>query len=290
MCATLEDLYKLFYTKDLVINKKFETKIDIPIKNTNFDIGMTPFTKMIYDNTSPNSKQYLLEDIVEDNIIIERLSDKTEKLDPDYQEKMENNGLGFFMEDFVSVHFNCPVCNQKTLRKYRHSNVPVVDLVCINTEYHSNNASCFLFQLKISTTNTYFNLNENTIIIGSKYFGVTSHLNSPASEFPTKIVTPGYICLKLIPTYTEKQEYRIDYAKSFAVYPEYDIDPSQNNPYYQYLENPTNIYSKPEIRWNSNICHLLSIKKIFSGNIIKYDVYGASLMENPYKFLIKLLE
>src|ERR1700722_1660201 len=58
---------------------------------------------------------------------------------------MENNGLGFFMEKFVSVYGLCPVCSQPSRKKYSHSNVPV-DLVCTNIKNHLNNNKCFLFQ------------------------------------------------------------------------------------------------------------------------------------------------
>ena len=70
-------------------------------------------------------------DLLSDNAEIEANENKMFDLDPDYQQRMENNGLGFFMEEYICVYGYCPVCNQPTLKKYQQTNIPVVILMDI---------------------------------------------------------------------------------------------------------------------------------------------------------------
>ena len=47
------------------------------------------------------------------------------------------------------------VCNEKTLKKYNNPAIPVIDLICINDKHIEKN-ECFLFQVKVSATDRYF--------------------------------------------------------------------------------------------------------------------------------------
>jgi hypothetical protein len=286
---TISDLYKLFFNKKLVALSKFPENIlnpenpMTPIKKKpklESDISklLSPDTKIIYNSLSPDAKIKYLELIKKDDAALLSSESKADESDPDYQEKMENNGLGFFMENFISMYYWCPVCQQKTLRKYSHSNIPVVDLVCINSEEHLKKNECFLFQVKISLTNDYFNINEQTISIGSKTYGEPAHLVKGTEPIKNKYVVPGYICIKLYPTDSNKQIYRINYKNSFVLIPDYDSQLSET--YYHYLDKKS-IYNKDIITWNNKMCKVLTLSKI-PKELIEYELFDQMEIENPY--------
>nr|AEX62565.1 hypothetical protein mv_R360 [Moumouvirus Monve] len=131
----LIDLYKLFFCKNIIETTIIPNQQNI-INHQTFNLTLTPTSKKIYDATSPKSKPYILRDLLKNTETIENSESKIDLLDPDYQEKFQNNGLGFFMEDYICAYGKCPVCGQASLRKFSQSNVPVIDLVCINTNYH----------------------------------------------------------------------------------------------------------------------------------------------------------
>src|SRR3990172_4897969 len=113
----------------------------------------TPFTKMILDAIRTDEREELKKEFEIDNKTIDALAELDVEKDPDYLEKMENNRLGFYMEDFVISHMGCPICGKKTLQKYSVPNMPTVDLVCTNRDGHllfdEKQINCFLFQVKI---------------------------------------------------------------------------------------------------------------------------------------------
>ncbi len=157
----IQNLYQIFFKKNLInISKYIEKSYIVPMQP---NVLLTPNSKAIYDSTSPRSKPYILLDMLKNNDSILYKEQVDSEIDEDYIEKMENNGLGFYMESFLSMYAYCPVCGLQTLKKYSHSNVPVVDLICVNYKYHLQNSECFLYQVKISLGNIYFNLNNNKI-------------------------------------------------------------------------------------------------------------------------------
>lgn len=281
---TLDKLYDLFYTKALVKLSKPEPKTptkarpEAGIVNT-----LTPITQSIYNTLSPQSQRYLLVDIMEDNLEIERLASKAEGLDPDYEEKMENNGLGFFMEDYISMHCRCPVCGEPTLRKYSQSNVPVVDLVCINEAYHMKNNKCCLFQVKISLGNDYFNLGNKKIVVGSRVYGEQCHLVKGTNDIEHKFLVPGYICIKLNRVPNEIQMYTVEHSKSFVLIPNYQN--TSNNFYYQYIDIRSR-FGKNIITWNSSMVSLHKISTINIPTKIRVEYFDEIIIINPYKKLI----
>ena len=276
---SLKDLYKLFFGKKLVDLTRIETNTkQLPSSK---QVTLTPVSKSIYDTTSPKSKPYILAAMMKNTDVIDAQMDIEEQLDPDYQEKMENNGLGFFMEDFVSVYCHCPVCGQSLLKKYSHSNVPVVDLVCINTAYHKN--KCFLFQVKISLTNDYFNLKTKKIIVGSKTYGEPAHHRKGTDSMNQKIVVPGYICIKLYRDKQEPQNYVIDHRNSFVLVPNYQNN--SNKYYYHYLDE-VGMYGKNMITWDETMVDTFPLNKITNISKIAYEVFLEKEIPNPYMFLI----
>lgn len=284
--ADIFTLYKLFFGKKLVgigpvVAKKNRSRG--PTNVPSAQPQLTPISKAIYNATSPKSKPYILASLLKDNVIIEHQELISDESDPDYQEKMENNGLGFFMEDFVSKYGYCPVCGTKSLRRYSHSNVPVVDLVCVNTEAHLLD-KCFLFQVKISLTNNYFDLNAKTISVGSKFYGEIPHTMTGLNSKFEKIIVPGYICIKL--NGSNLQGYRIDHRNSFVLVPNYKSKLDES--YYGYVG--VNMYGKNMITWTDSMVQVLGIESVLGGtNKIVYEPFNGVEIDNPYEDLVGIL-
>ena len=254
--------YSFFFKKELV--SLVQSKPRTPPHYTSIPTEISPISHIILSTVSPESKHIMLDLLHEDT----RQITQAESEDVDYQEKMTNQGLGFYMENFVSWYGVCPVCKQTTLRKYWHSNVPVVDLVCINKNYHLNTRTCFLFQLKISMTTNYFSFQRQTISVGSKVYGKFPHSTSGIDNWSRKQITPGYICLKM--NQTGPDTYAIDKRLSFILVPDYHK--TSNQRYYEYL-NTTDQYGKDVITWNPSMFDFLSVDSILNVLEVSYEYF-----------------
>lgn len=272
--ATLPTLYKLFFHKDLVeLSKNLPIS---PVKSNRPIIDpLTPMSKMILSTFTPISREKMTKLFQADTLEIEELEELEN--DPDYLEKMANNKLGFYMENFVSYYGVCPVCRENTLRKYFHSNVPVVDFVCINSDYHLKTNTCFLFQLKISLGDEYFSFNQRTISIGSRRYGEIPHTVKGSDNIYYKRVVPGYICLKLIDQ--GMQNYRIDTHNSFVLIPDYNN--KMNQSYYKYLPHKGK-YNNSIITWNPSMFTTPIIEHILDTLQVTHEFFTEILIENPY--------
>ncbi len=278
----VSSLEKIFFAKNLVTLSTYEPKTP-PKKPRAVTTDLTPMAKSIYDAVSPASKPRILVDLMSDSADIDAIENKMFDLDPDYQEKMENQGLGFFMEEYICVHGFCPVCKQQTLRKYQQHNIPVVDLVCINTEYHLQNNECFLFQVKISLSNNYFSLNQLKIVVGSKIFGGPAHTIKGTDSINDKLIVPGYICLKLNNYPSELQTYVIDRRNSFVLIPNYND--GSDDYYYQYTGKKS-IFDKNIITWNPSMVKTLSIDSVSTTIKFNHEFFSEFVIKNPYRKLI----
>ena len=276
-----KNLYQIFFKKNLIDLSTCDPRT--PTKTSNKpNLCLSPMSKSIYNSASPRSKPYVLRDLAANNKAIETLESKHDTLDPDYEEKMENNGLGFYMENFLSVYGFCPACGQQMLKKYAHSNVPVVDLVCTNYEYHLEKNLCFLYQVKISLTNTYFNLQKQTIVVGSKHFGEPAHLHKGSEDIAEKIVVPGYICIKLNQHPTDIQTYTIDHRNSFVLVPDYN---NMSDEYFYQYTNTKSIYGKDVITWNTSMVSTLPLNRVIKINKIVHEIFSEKEIVNPYASL-----
>lgn len=279
----LKNIYQIFFTKDLVDLSMEPPRTPIR-KNARDDVDMlTPISKSIYDATSPRSKEYILHEMMEDDEYIENMVDL---YDPDYQEKMENNGLGFFMENYISMYCKCPLCGEYTLKKFVHSNVPVIDLVCTNRDYHLEHNKCFIFQLKISLTYDYFSLVGRKIVVGSKKYGMEAHIHKGSESIIEKTVVPGYICIRLHKHPTEIQKYFVDYRESFVLVPNYQS--KINEYYYKYLDE-LNRYGKNIITWNPKMVEILDLHTLLKPNTIQHEVFMEREIGNPYEDMLNIL-
>lgn len=275
LTASLQTLYNLFFHKNLIVLSKNIPQSPPP--KSNKPIIVTPMTKMILSTLTPNSREFMRRDLQADTEIIEKMEKIELENDPDYLEKMANSGLGFYMENFISYYGVCPVCKEYTLRKYFHSNVPVVDFVCVNKDYHLKTNTCFLFQLKISLGDEYFSLKRQTISIGSRRYGELPHTVKGNDNIDYKRIVPGYICLKLIPR--EMQNYQIDVINSFIIVPDYNN--MSNRSYYEYLPY-TDKYGKDIITWHSNMFIMLLIGDILTTLNVTHEFFSEMIIENPY--------
>lgn len=277
---TYIDLQKLLFTKNLIkLSKNIPSEPVSPVKSLKrkSEDFLTPIAKKIYNVTSPRSKSFVLEELQRDTTKIECIEKNS--IDPDFQYKMENNGLGFFMENIVSFYGKCPGCNQNRLCKYASSNVPVVDLVCTNTDFHLKNNSCFLYQLKISLGNDYFSLKKQTISVGSKKYGEIVHGINGNSD--RKMIVPGYICIQL--QKTSLQEYNICHKKSFVLVPDYNN--MTEDLYYKYT-GTKNRYGSDIITWNAAMVNVHELHSVFDLQNIGYEHFNEDLIDNHYKNLL----
>jgi hypothetical protein len=269
-----KDLYNIFFQKDLTFVQELRDPKTPPSKTSTIITQFTPMTKSLYYSVSPLSRKKLLQDIEEDNRILEKYDNDT-----DYVEKMSNNQLGFYVEDFISCYFLCPVCGKNTLRKYTSATVPVVDIICVNKEYHLKNKKCFLFQIKTSLMYDYFNVRNHTISVGSEKYGIPAHIHKGSESLSNKIVVPGYFCLKL--NEENNQIYKIDNENSFVLIPDYD----DNSDEYYYTYVGKNIYKKNIIKWNPDMFDLLKIPDITTLTKIDYSILSETIIQNPYRNL-----
>lgn len=276
-------LNNLFYNTNLMNIKKIEgvvrPKPETPIKGT--DNSLTPIRAKIVKHMTPISRKRTLEAIEEEDAEQEKRDILSDYEDPDYQEKMENNELGFWMEDFVSYNGVCPICKNSTLRKYKAKNMPVVDFICTNKEYHDKTDTCCLWQLKISVEGRYFDhLGQGYITVGSKKIGCLPHTTLGDCDMGQKKVVPGYICIEL--NRVSDDIYNINNLKSFIIIPDYSKKTPE--PYYFYYPTKPSDKRKNYIRWNDNMTSLKPIRDLFNIKVVDTRIFyiNEMIVHNPY--------
>lgn len=220
----------------------------------------SPLTKRILASLSPQSKIHMKKLIYTDNEQIEQ-TEQTEDNDDPY-ESNQSQEWGRYIESVISVYGTCPVCNQQTLRPYANPNMPVVDLICLNKH------DCFLFQVKLSFNDSYFNLKEKFITVGSKSVGEQAHQD--------KKLCPGYICVRA--DRLSETEIKIIKSKSFV------LIPISNS--FTYV-NKKSIYNKPMITW-SDQTNKLNLKSVLDRSRINFESFETQIIINPMINLNKL--
>ena len=251
------------------------------IKNRkSFSPVLSPMSKAIYDNIPTVDKKPFLDALKLDNDIQEEFNEIYDNKDPDYQDKLANNRLGFYMEDFVVHHYKCPnpECNNKLL-KYLAPNTPVVDLICSNKDYHLRTNTCFLYQVKTKVEQSnYFSKLDKYVTIGSPKFSEIPHQTLANDDIKQKRLTIGYFCLALIKNPNSETKYSIDSEESFILYPKLNED--NDNKYY-------NVYGlKPyrgrtAITWLPNV-ELLELPVEWNKLIDTNTVFLEDPKNNPY--------
>jgi hypothetical protein len=243
---------------------------------------LTPMSKLIYNAAHDDDKEQLLKDLILDNKYITSADEKENENDPDYLEKLENNMLGFYMEDFVCHHFKCPTCGQKSLKKYSIKNMPVVDVICTNIVYHNNTNNIYLYQIKITVNNNnYFSRKTNQIAIGSKKYGFHCHEVSGTDDIQSKKILIGYFCINLT-SINNDNEYKINKNNSFILIP--DTKKTNNNKYYEYT-NLVGAYGRNIIKWNNQMVNEYDLSNICEKwSVNTNDIYiDDNIIKNPYR-------
>jgi hypothetical protein len=269
----LEKIKILFETQDVLSLKLSDTR-DIkedPLPSYDSFI-MSPFSKRIYDSLTTEEKPRFKRDLYLDNVKISIIENKflDEIYNPDYK-------LYDYLEYFISYFFRCPVCRNKTLRKYANISMPIIDIVCINNDHPENKTRYF----QIKTTNgalhfgePYFSKSERFINIGSYKYGYNVHNITNTTEEQYRNMLIGYICIEYI--YNEMSEnITINYNNSFYLIPELlDI------PFYNYItRNKISFIGEPK-----------DIRDIYDNiTIPKYYFFTPKIKPNPLNLPSKQL-
>lgn len=280
-------LYNLFTKSELVktkiVKESRKRKRTVPNftnnNNNNNRTILSPLSKKIYDSIDDTDKEYFLIDLIKDNKYLDLINDDID--DDDYLEKMENNMLGFYMENFVCHHIKCPSCHQYTLMKYSIKNMPVIDVICSNKDYHDNNEDVKYFQIKVSVNNNNRYFNNKYIVVGSKKYGYNCHEIYGSEKMNEKRTLIGYICLYL-DSFSDNK-YKINRNSSFVLNP--IVNTSKHEKYYEYIDNTKIFFNRPIIKWNENIVKKLDLKKICNTWIVNTNTvyYDIELINNPYE-------
>ena len=193
--------------------------------------------------TSFNSNEtQIIKDLQKDQALIYKAMKYENDIDKDYIDyDSQNNGK--LVECWIADNMQCPCCRQKTLRRYKRDNFPVIDIVCINP---SHTRGVLFFQIKASDGSLFrnkkyfFNNNSNCEIhVGSKKFGEKSHSIKYSDDDNTKKILIGYICIK----YTKKNKdiLKIDTSESFIVLPHIIIPHNMSSEFDEEAKNNNNL-------------------------------------------------
>ncbi len=229
--------------------------------------GLSPIAKSIVLNINTDPKN-LIDSLIADSVLAEKISELSNYDDEDYYYEDYDKSMidiGFKMEYFLSNYMLCPVCRENTLKKYIKDNMPIVDLICVNTNHKQGTR---YFQVKTKKIGSkYFDIKNKIIHVGSYKFGSLVHEDH--NEF-----TPGYILVEL------DEELKLNIHKSIVILPNkrlidlsrrncygyLDISPRNNilkfNPEYCFInrlgEYLTNYNFRSNISYNGNIISKLN--------------------------------
>jgi len=220
---------------------------------------LSPMSKSIIDSIQDKDEQSRMTQLLaKDDMELEKLDAKEIIDDPDYIEKFANNQLGFFMEDYICAYGKCPFCQSK-LYKFADPSMPAVDLICENNNRHRDREP-YIFQVKISLTNKYFN--NEYITVGTYKYG--SVLNNISANSNYKHLIPTYICIKF--KWKEGSNHKFVMKESFMIVPQ--LNKNNNKPFYTYTDD------NKKIKWNEDMVRIKGIKTLFGTKYLQpFDPY-----------------
>jgi hypothetical protein len=277
----LDTIKTLFENEDL-LNLKLIDTVDVEIEPDppiiNQRLKLTPFSRKIYETLTTDEKSKFIQDIYLDDLEIDLIEKRSNDLAYNPDEKLYD-----YLEYYISYFFICPVCKEKSLKKYANVNMPIIDIVCIN-DIHPEDKTRY-FQIK--TTNgsyvfgePYFSKIDRFIKVGSFNYGYNVH---NITNIHYKNMSIGYICIEY--KYDETLDYITITNNSFYIIP--DI-----------LDTPQFIYKRrdkvlflAEPKEISDIYNYNRIKKnlFFNAEIIRNNLglkLRQPIFENKYKFNI----
>ncbi len=215
--------------------------------------GLSPLSKKIVLAESVSRRQGLIYAILADDKKIDAITRKLDTMDDDYSFILPSE-VGNYMELWICANLRCPGCRVGKLFKYISSNMPVIDVRCVNPEHNLLQHGPIFFQIKSTEKHShlfgrkYFtrvpikDYPSGYIKVGSKRFGIYSHSITPVDSVDDKYISIGYICI----TYkylTNRRFVSIDLHNSFVVLPNlaFHSRTRSNSYYYQYIPNLLNI-------------------------------------------------
>ena len=228
-------------------------------------------------------KKRLKNDYKKDDDKILQREKKDYMNDSDFNEKLENNAIGLYMEAYVSVFGKCPGCGKNTLKCYDDMSIPVVDVICINRTpqgIESHKIYPRIFQIKVSLNNsTYFT--KDYIHVGSQRYGYNSHM-APVKDTKYNNIVVGYICIHLDDG-KEEGMYNINKSKSYVLLPRLN---AFNTPGTYYTYKTGNFFGKLSITRNKAAVGEYQINKCLDNNkhnITTSIVFHKNSSPNPMK-------
>ena len=280
------DPLSLNIKESLIPGRKRSDRINYSKFYKRINSGSDILKTAIYDNEKENiiNNTEVLNKIksdleLDDNKVL-AITNEINQNDEDFLLDTEMKSIGVAMEFFICAHFVCPVCKQKTLKKYSHPNMPVIDLICINEIHQTENTCCF-WQVKTKRNDSSY-FTDEYINVGSYKIGSHAHcIKSNVLSLIIKQIIPGYICIVL------REDKQIDMDKSFYLIP--NLQKSNDEYYYEYID-------KNKIKWNSGLVNKTRIGEIEIGfnyetkyfcienktNLTKVSIYKSLFLEGGF--------
>lgn len=244
-----------------VFTTPIKTRNELKRKATTnkIDYVKSPSTAIL-ENLTPQTNKRLRGDMNKDDInhtdqeLIEEIKDET------YIHFEENYGK--LIETFYIDNCECPVCKQKTLRRYVRSNFPLIDAVCINPN-HTYNDGVKYFQIKSSNGSLfrkkkYFCKKERFSHAGGSRLAILAH--SIKTNSRKKYTLFGYICIE----YSENDdELIVNKNKSFIILPNISFSHPKMS-YYKYYPNLHTVYFNKSPNIMVEIGDIAPIQKLYN--------------------------
>ncbi len=222
---------------------------------------------------SVSNRQALVNDIIRDNDKIDAIMSEIESQDDDFTFSISSE-VGNYMELWICANLKCPGCRVGKLFKYISSNMPVIDVRCVNPAHDLLEHGPIFYQIKTTEKYTTFlglkyftrqpinNYPSGYIKVGSKKVGIYSHSITTADSIENKFISIGYICVTF-KYLTNRRRINIDLNDSFVVIPNlnYYSRTRKNSYYYKYIPNSLN-YSIISFNPNINIVRVLTFSEL----------------------------
>lgn len=237
----------------------------------------TELTPLILSYITPSKREDLYGKLQEDDDVIKELNDL---IDENNLEYVNYENYGKLIEIWLADNMRCPCCGEKTLRRYARDNFPIIDLVCINLNHDDETVRFFQVKTSYLTNDSpsfllngepYFSLKNNTIMVGSKKWGLFVHNIKCSDDIIKKKILIGYICILFKKS---NDKIYINKKKSFIVLPyvnlSYNEDPDKT--YYNYTDFSIHpqIYFDPDVNYVGN---LEGNNVFFDNNIPNPQIY-----------------
>jgi hypothetical protein len=255
---------------------------------------LTPFSKALIDNTTPAKRQRMISDIRRDDERLQQLEEEINLNDPLYT-YTSSTEVGSTIESWICLNMKCPGCNLKYFRKYLNTNMPVIDIVCLNPNHVIQIHGPKFYQIKASEYNSTFfgkkyftrnpiiNYPSGYIKVGSIDKGQHSHNIKPSDSLDNKYISIAYICVCYKYKRNNNRLINIVLDKSYCVIPNLSYSPISQleNYYYKYI---TNIRAVPMITFNPdlNIVRVLTFFDLLDNYTDEPNIFKNINLDDKY--------